>query len=97
VHWGEQTFEEMMLGYVEYYVPSVKAGTGGDSIREVAMRDGGIVFVGLDKNRDGKITLDETPSPKEFRAADADGDGVVTREEFREYWRKRTERARARD
>ena len=24
VRWGEQTFDEMMLGYVEYYVPSRK-------------------------------------------------------------------------
>ena len=97
VRWGEQTHEEMMLGYVEYFVPSVKAGETGDSIREVAMRDGGIVFVGLDKNRDGKITLDETPSPKDFKDADADGDGSVTREEFKEYWKRRTERPRAKN
>jgi hypothetical protein len=25
VHWGPQTFDEMMLGYVEYYVPGVPA------------------------------------------------------------------------
>jgi hypothetical protein len=26
VRWGPQTFDEMHLGYVEYYVPSIKAG-----------------------------------------------------------------------
>jgi mono/diheme cytochrome c family protein len=90
VKWGEQTFDEMMLGYIEYYVPSQEAGAPQTSLIELAMRDGGVVFSSLDKNHDGKITPDETPSPKEFKDADADGDGVVTREEFAEYWKRRT-------
>jgi len=90
VRWGEQTYEEMMLGYVEYYVPGA-VGTSG-SIAEAALRDGSIVFLALDKNRDGKITLDETPSPKDFKDADADADGNVTPDEFREYWKRRTAR-----
>jgi hypothetical protein len=24
VHWGDQTYDEMLLGYVEYYVPSLR-------------------------------------------------------------------------
>ncbi len=26
VHWGDQTFDEMLLGYVEYYIPGAKPG-----------------------------------------------------------------------
>jgi len=94
VKWGEQTYEEMMLGYVEYYVPG---STGpAESIAEAALRDGRIVFMALDKNRDGKITLDESPSPKNFKDADADGDGIVTPEEFGEYWKRQAARLRNR-
>jgi mono/diheme cytochrome c family protein len=89
VKWGEQTYDEMMLGYVEYYVPSQQPGSQ-TSLIELALRDGGVVFNTLDKNHDGKITPDETPSPKEFEQADADKNGIVTREEFADYWKKRT-------
>ena len=32
VTWGEQTFDEMMIGYIHYYVPEKKesVGTGGE-------------------------------------------------------------------
>lgn len=89
VKWGEQTYDEMMLGYVEYYIPSQQPGSQV-SLVELAMRDSGAIFNTLDKNHDGKITLDETPSPKEFDQADANHDGAVTREEFAEYWKRRT-------
>jgi Ca2+-binding EF-hand superfamily protein len=83
-----------MLGYVEYYVPG---STGpAESIAEAALRDGRIVFMALDKNRDGKITLDESPSPKNFKEADANADGIVTLEEFGEYWKRQAARLRAR-
>jgi hypothetical protein len=25
INWGQQTYDEMMLGYVEYYIPGQKA------------------------------------------------------------------------
>lgn len=87
VKWGEQTYEEMMLGYFEYYVPAVPAGERA-SLLEIALRDGGVVFNNLDKNRDGVITIEESPTPGQFKQADGDGDGKVTREEFKEFWRK---------
>ena len=86
VKWGDQTDDEMMLGYFEYYVPSATPGTTAPSLIEMALRDGGLVFNRLDKNRDGVLTLDEAPTPQQFKDADADGDGVVTREEFRIIW-----------
>lgn len=89
VKWGDQTDDEMMLGYFEYYVPSATPGINGSSLIETALRDGGFVFNRLDKNRDGLLTLDEAPTPQQFKDADADGDGVITREEFRIIWQQR--------
>jgi peroxiredoxin len=94
VRWGEQTDDEMMLGYFEYYIPSIEATNKQTSISELVWRDGGLVFNGLDKNHDGVITIDESPSAEQFREADADHDGKVTREEFKVFWqRQRAKRA----
>jgi hypothetical protein len=66
------------------------------SIADLAWRDGGLVFNGLDKNHDGVITIDESPSAEQFREADADHDGRVTRDEFKVFWqRQRAKRADA--
>src|SRR5262249_45016201 len=95
VRWGEQTDDEMMLGYFEYYVPSLKPDGKDISLTEVAMRDGGYIFFTLDKNRDNKITIDESPDPAAFRQADANSDGSVTREEFKVFWQRRNARSGA--
>ena len=89
VKWGAQTDEEMMLGYFDYYVPSLTPSVKEPSLLEMALRDGGLVFNHLDKNHDGKITIDESPTPEAFREADTNGDGVVTREEFKVYWQRK--------
>ncbi|HEY0550033.1 MAG TPA: redoxin, partial [Verrucomicrobiae bacterium] len=83
VKWGPQTDDEMMLGYLEYYVPGLKPGDKTSLTQ--AVRDGALMFNVLDKNRDGKITRDEAPSAASFRQADVDADGVVTREELKNY------------
>jgi thiol-disulfide isomerase/thioredoxin len=89
VTWGEQTTEEMMLGYFEYYLPSVAPGTDAGAFVGKALREGSGVFNQLDRNHDGKITPDESPSAAQFRAADVDQDGVVTREELKALLQKR--------
>jgi len=58
------------------------------SIADLAWRDGGLVFNGLDKNHDSVITIEESPSAEQFREADADRDGKVTREEFKVFWQR---------
>ncbi len=65
VRWGEQTFDEMLLGYVEYVVPGEKPGAaswsdarrraGGNGPKRVP--DG--LFQRLDADRDGRLSLDE--------------------------------------
>jgi thiol-disulfide isomerase/thioredoxin/mono/diheme cytochrome c family protein len=85
VKWGPQTEDEMMLGYVEYYVTSAKAGERSD-LGATAARD--IMFNVLDKNSDGKISREEAPSAESFRLADTNRDGSVTREELREFLKR---------
>jgi hypothetical protein len=84
VTWGEQTWEEMMIGfYIEEFpkgkvppLPSRSAGSGGlDPLK---------IFAALDANHDGKLTDKEVPDRLKgrFKQADRDGDGVVTKEEL---------------
>jgi len=87
VKWGQQTDDEMMLGYFEYYVPSITPDGKKRSIVEMTLLDGGMAFNNLDRNRDGTVTEGEYSSPEEFRDTDSNGDGVVTREEFKAHLR----------
>jgi hypothetical protein len=82
VRWGPQTYDEMMLGYVEYYT---HGGT------EVGIAGG----VDLDRNQDGKLSGDEFPADWKERLLklDADGDKAVTFEEIQNGIRRRRQRA----
>lgn len=57
----------------------------------------------LDRNKDGKLAWDEVkgipllPIAREFKAADANGDGFVTPDEIRVLSRKRIAERRARE
>lgn len=95
VQWGEQTDEEMMLGYIEYYLPEVPPGTPVDPRPTAGRRGRFKAFDALDRNHDGRITLDESPSPAQFKAADVDGNGEVTREELKTFLQKSNTRAAA--
>lgn len=86
VRWGLQTYDEMHLGYLEYYVPGLAPGTPVN-LRGVSFGDRrpaidvDAAFKRYDKNGDGKVTADEMGMPALFRRLDLDGDGVVTLEE----------------
>ncbi len=86
VRWGDQTYEEMHLGYVEYIVPG--ATPGGDTPGIGARRRQGVAnvveatFGRLDRNSDGFVTASEAGSMwDQVRAADANNDGKVTLDE----------------
>ena len=85
VKWGPQTDEEMMIGFVEYYVPSAGIGEAPPMRAGRGAIDVGTIFKQFDKNSDGKITSDELPKDslvqRMVERLDTDKDGVITLEE----------------
>ena len=98
VDWGQQTEDEMHLGYVEYTIPGATPGEpvaglrSGNRDRRRATEAQGILrgIKALYRNRDGKLTKPEVPEKhlKLFERLDANGDEVVTIEEAREVIRQ---------
>lgn len=87
VFWGDQSWEEMMIGYADVAIPVKGADTEhvAREIRRSTLGDfAGRLFQTLDKNADGKIERDEVePRWKaRFERVDQNGDGIVTREEL---------------
>lgn len=90
VRWGAQTFDEMHLGYVEYYVPGAKPGESV-SLNRVSRAIGGnppgfnleTVFKRLDRNNDCNLTDDEIPAAQRdnLMRLDTNKDGAITLEE----------------
>jgi hypothetical protein len=87
VRWGDQTWDEMLIGYFNV---AVRKGSQTEAeliqlrvasrIREGAER----LLKRLDKNQNGTIEREEVPEKQRniFERADADGDGVVTLDEI---------------
>jgi len=82
VTWGEQTWEEMMIGfYVEVYpkdqVPTRPSGGRGQI-------DPKTMFKSFDANKDGKLTKEELPGRLQqmFGLVDSNGDGSVSEQEI---------------
>jgi hypothetical protein len=88
VRWGDQTWEEMMIGFYDVAIPlspeDIKEGKLPDfapSPEQIAER----VMQQFDKNRDGKIQMNELPPKPQIRiffaTMDKNHDGVITKEE----------------
>ncbi|QEG02686.1 thiol-disulfide oxidoreductase [Stieleria maiorica] len=87
VKWGDQTWDEMMIGYYHLSVPRDRDDSGPTTAErrraavERAVRLA--TFDRIDRDKDGKLTKAQTPRKlhKVFDDLDADGDGVLTRQE----------------
>ncbi len=93
VRWGEQTWDEMLIGYFDIAVPRAVLDTAAevtakpDDPKAAARREQlGKVLRDLDKNKDGKITLNEVPEPLKplFKRIDTNKDGTLSIDEVRQ-------------
>lgn len=89
VKWGDQSWEEMMLGYFDVAVPKDADDSAGRIVAAIAgLRDPKEivkrVFEVLDKNKDGKIVRDEVGAAQKgiFDKLDTNQDQILSEEEF---------------
>jgi len=86
VHWGDQTWEEMMIGYFDIAVPVAISKAGRESKAKKKPNSSKKLkqlFVFYDKNKDGKLSKAEFPEKlaKYFDQADSDNSGDLTLQE----------------
>ena len=89
VPWGPQTFDEMMIGYVEYYMEDGKIDRLASVPGIAALRSLGsgagleAMFQQLDKDKDGKLSAEELPQGQQSKLMrlDTDGDGAISMKE----------------
>ncbi len=91
VRWGDQTWEEMMIGFYDVAVPisqtDIEQGKLPDfspGSDQIAAR----LLARFDKNQDGKVTVDEIPPEPAaakvfFLAMDKNFDGAITLDEVK--------------
>ncbi|MGB7346052.1 MAG: redoxin family protein [Pirellulaceae bacterium] len=93
VRWGDQTWDEMMIGYFNYAIPFSKADSRVKplSARERARKLAGAAarlatYDKLDSDGDGKLIKSDTPKKLHpiFDELDKDGDGTLTRTEVQQ-------------
>jgi peroxiredoxin len=82
VRWGEQTWDEMMIGYYDYVVPVAarQAAEAGDRDQQRVEE----LFDRLDVNADGKVVMDEVPRKFHalFKILDSNSDEALSVEEM---------------
>ncbi|MBL63599.1 MAG: hypothetical protein CMI30_09365 [Opitutae bacterium] len=86
VRWGDQSDEEMLIGYVECEIDAVETVNQPKRVWDADL------FTKLDKNKDGFLTKDEFTRPALFPFFDSDKDGRVTRKEGAEGMKKLKQR-----
>lgn len=86
VTWGDQTYEEMMIGYFHISVPiDPKLGHAPEVKKEQPSRPTPAqIFAMLDTDQDGKLLKSEVPKQIEpfFERLDKNGDGVLEQSEL---------------
>ena len=87
VVWGDQSWEEMMIGYADIAVERGKvdmADFARNLRRSSTPDEAARLFKALDRNADGRVERDEVEDRyrERFDRLDGDKDGVVTREEW---------------
>lgn len=91
VSWGDQTHEEMMLGYIEYYLPneiveeskSAEPSLSAEQIKRLEQEKTARIaaFKRYDKDGNGKVTKEELNRPVLFSEINANEDDHLTLEE----------------
>ena len=88
VRWGDQTWEEMMIGYFDVAVPKRATATGNTRpSAEARLRQ---TFTQLDRNKNGVVELKEIPEQyaARIKAMDSNGDGKLTVSELNAHIRR---------
>ena len=86
VRWGDQTWEEMMIGYYHYAVP-VGEPTGLEDDSALAAVGRSLnrmeIYNRIDQDNDGRLAHEDAPADIQstFKQLDANSDGVLTRKE----------------
>ena len=83
VGWGEQTDDEMLIGYFHYAVPLDEQGKPRPTLLNTRKQRLLEIFDQLDKDGSGSVRVDEVSADKrrEAKRLDANGDGILTRSE----------------
>jgi hypothetical protein len=82
VTWGDQTWDEMMIGYYHYSIPIQPAGAASPKV-SAGQAERLRRFDQLDRDGDGTLAREQTPAAllAVFDQLDRDGDKTLTRQE----------------
>jgi peroxiredoxin/mono/diheme cytochrome c family protein len=88
VRWGDQTWEEMLIGYFDIALPidaAARAAASGEDAEQLAGRWVERIIERLDKDGDGLVAREEVPPNQQrlFDRLDGDNSGDLTPEELR--------------